>query len=233
MIIEDMKKEGVDTARVQRVPGRSGQINGIVDRTGERALYAYPGVNRDLVLVEEDMAYLQGARFLHMSSFVGQGTFEAQKGLVRELSGVKLSLAPGALYASRGIEELGPLIEGAEVVFLNRDEMEALTGQGYKKGAVSLQQMGARHVVVTLGGEGCLIITDDGELKVKAFKTRVVDTTGAGDAFAAGFLFEMIKGGDIERAGRLGNLVASLCIAAPGARKGLPDETKRNHFAKF
>ncbi|MEM4503881.1 MAG: PfkB family carbohydrate kinase, partial [Archaeoglobaceae archaeon] len=51
---------------------------------------------------------------------------------------------------------------------------------------------------------------------------RVVDTTGAGDAFNAGFLYGYLKGKDLETCGKLGNYVASLCIQHVGARNGLP-----------
>jgi ribokinase len=57
---------------------------------------------------------------------------------------------------------------------------------------------------------------------IQPFKTKVVDTTGAGDAFCAGFLFGLLKKKDLYECGRLGNLIASKCIEKVGARAGLP-----------
>jgi ribokinase len=57
---------------------------------------------------------------------------------------------------------------------------------------------------------------------VEAFKVKTVDTTGAGDAFCAGFLYGLIFGKNLYECGRLGNFVASRCIMKMGARPGLP-----------
>jgi ribokinase len=66
---------------------------------------------------------------------------------------------------------------------------------------------------------------------VKAFKVKVVDTTGAGDAFCAGFLYGLFSGQSLDACGRIGNFVACRCIEEMGARAGLPtlrDLLKRN-----
>ncbi|RLI11220.1 sugar kinase, partial [Candidatus Bathyarchaeota archaeon] len=57
---------------------------------------------------------------------------------------------------------------------------------------------------------------------IEAFKVNVVDTTGAGDAFCAGFLYGLIKSKNLYDCGRIGNFVASKCIMKMGARTGLP-----------
>jgi ribokinase len=62
----------------------------------------------------------------------------------------------------------------------------------------------------------------DEEKTVKGYPARAVDTTGAGDAFAAGFLYGLLKGHTLTQCGKLGNKLASLCIAEVGARAGLP-----------
>jgi ribokinase len=74
----------------------------------------------------------------------------------------------------------------------------------------------------------------DGEQSqhVEAFKVDVVDTTGAGDAFCAGFLYGLIRDKSLEQCGRIGNFVASRCIERMGARPGLPTlkDLIRNHL---
>jgi len=83
---------------------------------------------------------------------------------------------------------------------------------------------------VTLGGEGCYIASKEASLSVPAFPTNVVDTTGAGDAFAAGFLAAKLRGKSLEECGRIGNFVASCCIREFGCRKGLPRREELERF---
>ena len=123
------------------------------------------------------------------------------------------------------LEDLVELIERSEVIFLSiRESKSLLKGEDYEKGAELLLNAGARIVCVTLGGKGCYVAdSSTGESHLIApYPTDVVDTTGAGDAFAAGFLFGLLRDKSLYESGKTGNLVASFCIREYGGRKGLP-----------
>jgi sugar/nucleoside kinase (ribokinase family) len=75
---------------------------------------------------------------------------------------------------------------------------------------------------VKLGEDGCYVTDGREGDYVTAYRTNIVDTTGAGDAFCAGFLHGLISGKGIRDSGRLGNLVASMKLSKAGARVGLP-----------
>jgi ribokinase len=217
----ELEKEGVDTQRIEIAPGRTGIATVLVDRRGERTMYVYPGANDELCTTPENRSYAKSAKWLHLSSFTGKKQFEMQKSVLSE-SDVKISFAPGMLYAQKGIDALQEIIAQAEIVFLNRDEIEMLTGLGYWDGAERLNEIGAAVVVVTLGGDGCYIRTPAAETAVPGYAAKVVDTTGAGDAFCAGFLCGRLNGRPLDECGRIGNLVAARCVEAVGARTGLP-----------
>ena len=72
--------------------------------------------------------------------------------------------------------------------------------------------------MVKRGEKGCYVASDEGCYEVPAYKVKVVDTTGAGDAFNAGFLYGLLKGKNLEDCARIGNYLASLCIQHVGAR---------------
>ncbi|MEM3627567.1 MAG: carbohydrate kinase family protein [Candidatus Bathyarchaeia archaeon] len=225
MLIEDFQREGVDTDGIIRVKqGRSGIVMGFVDEKGERALYVGPGVNDKIEFSEINVEYASQTRFLHLSSFVGETSFQTQKKLVEALpKNVKISLDPGVLYARKGLARLEPLIKRTFVLMPNLIELELLTRTAdYKEAAHSLMEKGAKIVAVKLGGNGCYVTNGKEEHHIKAFKVKVVDTTGAGDAFCAGFLYGLISGKSLYECGRLGNFVASRCIMKMGARAGLP-----------
>lgn len=221
-ILQDFRNEGVDTKGIVRMNGRTGIIIGFVDRKGERTLYPYPGVNSEIKIDDINLDYIKNTKILHLSSFVDKRQFEIQKKIVRRLpERVKVSFSPG-LYAEERIEELLPIIKQNSVLFLNKNEIENLTNKNYKKGSKKLIDNGAEIVVVTLGKKGCYIQDKKNSYEIPAYKTKVVDTTGAGDAFAAGFLFGILSGKNLQDSGRLGNYVASYCIRKFGARDGLP-----------
>jgi ribokinase len=81
---------------------------------------------------------------------------------------------------------------------------------------------GVEIVAVKLGSKGWYVTDGKKSRYVEAFKVNVVDTTGAGGAFCAGFLYGLVTGKNLEECGRIGNFVASRCIERMGARAGLP-----------
>jgi ribokinase len=228
LLLKELRREGVDTEGITRRKGRTGEIIGLVDNKGERILYAYPGVNDSLEIDASKLEYAKKARFLHLSSFVGEPSYRAQKNILKLKN--KISFSPGMLYAKKGIAELRAVVERSEVVFMNREELRLLTGEEPVQGAERLLEAGAKVVVVTLGGKGCYIASDELKEEVPGYPSDAVDTTGAGDAFAAGFLFGMLEGFELTRCGKLGNKLASLCIAAMGARTGLPRREEIEDF---
>lgn len=229
-ILRDMMKESVNAECIEKFGGHTGVIIVLVDNKGERTMYAYPGVN-DLFEIKDSMfRCAENAKYLHVSSFVGEKSFLSQLDLIHNLKD-KISFAPGMLYAKyRHLSELRDIISKSKVIFLNKEEVFYLTDKQYEMGARDLIMMGAEIVAVTLGRDGCYIRTGDKEIRVEAENIRVVDTTGAGDAFAAGFLYGLVRGYDPEICARLGNFTAARCTEHLGARDGLPVKEAVDEF---
>jgi len=225
ILLECFKAEGVDTSGVVEAPkGRSGSVMGFVDRKGARALYINSGVN-DLVEPREiKYEYVSQTKLLHLSSFVGEKSFRAQKKLLSALpEGVEISFDPGSLYAQKGFAVIEPILRNSHVLMPNAIELEQLTGEeNYRKGADFMIAMGVKIVAVKLGSKGCYVTDGNEKLSVEPFKVKAIDTTGAGDAFDAGFLYGLIQNKSLYECGQLGNFVASRSVIAMGARAGLP-----------
>jgi ribokinase len=236
MLVDDFRREGIDTnGIIHSKHGRSGTAMGFVDKRGERALYVDPGVNDTIELNEIDMKYVFQTRFLHLTSFIGEKSLQTQKRLVEALpKNVRLSLDPGELYAEKGMQMLEPLINRTAVFMPSQGELQLLAGKDdYREGAEVLLRKGVGVVAIKLGSEGCYVTDGRESHLIEAFKVKVVDTTGAGDAFCAGFLYGLISGKSLFECGRIGNFVASRCIMKMGARLGLPtlEDLVKNELA--
>jgi ribokinase len=113
----------------------------------------------------------------------------------------------------------------------NRIELKLITKeQDPPRGAAFLLGKGVEIVAVKLGEEGCYVTNGYEEHQIEAFKGDVVDTTGAGDAFNAGFIYGLLKNKNLLECGRIGNFVASKCIMKMGARTGLPYQKELQLF---
>ena len=223
--LDCFKAEAVNTEGIiEAKRGKSGSVIGFVDKTGARALYINPGVNDTIEPREINYEYLAETNFLHYSSFVGEKSLRAQKKLLAALpSNAKVSFDPGSVYAQKGFAAIEPIIRSSYVLMPNSIELELLTGEAdYCKGADLMIGLGVRIIAVKLGSKGCYITDGRERLSVEAYKVNAIDTTGAGDAFNAGFLYGLIKNKNLEKCGQLGNFVASRCVMKIGARAGLP-----------
>jgi ribokinase len=225
--IDCFKAEGVNTDGIIRAAkGKSGVCLGFVDKKGARALYINSGVNDTIEFRELQAPYVTGTQFLHLSSFVGEKSFRAQKKILSFLPDtVKISFDPGSLYAQKGFSAIEPIIQNSYAMMPNELELQLLTGEReVPKGALALLDAGVKIVAVKLGAKGCYVNNGQEKHTIQPFKVPVVDTTGAGDAFNSGFLYGLIQDKTLAECGRIGNFVAAQSVTKMGARAGLPYE---------
>ncbi|MBI4294900.1 MAG: carbohydrate kinase family protein [Chloroflexi bacterium] len=235
MLVRSLAEAGVDTSHIRVKAGTTtGTALCLSDRRQRRSIYVSPGANSLLSPADLDWSYLEKASLVHTSSFADDAQLALQIDMAQRLpAATGISFAPGAIYARKGLAALAPLLRRTRVLFLNHKELEMLTGDDLAGGTRALLGSGCRLVVVTLGSQrqqdlprDAVCYIDDGEqgLVVTAprKKMAVVDTTGAGDAFASGFLYGIATGKGLYQCGLLGHLMAGFCITQVGARAGLP-----------
>jgi len=235
LLIQDFQKVGVDVSQIRVKPkSKSGSVLCLSDQLGRRSLYVVPGTNSLLTMDDLDLGYINQTKMLHLSSFADDRQFQVLLKLIDRLdSSVKVSFAPGALFAIKGLKTLTPVLDRAYVLFVNQDELQQLTGEDIIAGAETCLKQGCHIIAVTLGkGTSLRKVTAVGYIRDAEHEYIVepnrrdslseADTTGAGDAFATGFLYGLLKGKTLEACGRLGDITAQFCIAKIGARQGLP-----------
>ena len=238
-LLRDFEGVGVDTGRIKIKPkATTGSVICLSDGKGKRSLYVLPGANNLLNIKDIEPGYINGAKILHLSSFAGDKQFRMSLELVEKLDdSVRLSFAPGALYAVKGLQALAPVLRRTHLLFINREEIRQLTGEDFIQGAEKCLKEGCRGVAVTLG-KGAKVKNTTASSYIRDTKNEYIikpqdtgartDTTGAGDAFAAGFLYGMVNNKDLEESGRLGDITARFSITKTGAREGLPSFKELN-----
>lgn len=233
ILLDDFKKVGVDTSRIKiKSKTRTGSVVCLSDGRGKRSMYVLPGANNSLTIKDIDLIYINEAEMLHLSSFADERQFKLSLGLVAKLDdSVKLSFAPGALYAVKDLQALVPILCRTYIMFLNQDEIKQLTGEDIINGAAKCLEAGCQGLAVTLG-KGARIKNTTASGYIRDAESEYIiepqddgagtDTIGAGDAFAAGFLYGVLNHKDLEECGRLGDITARFSITKIGAREGLP-----------
>lgn len=230
LLLDDFKHEGVNIEGITIAQGgHSGNVTAYVDKTGERALYVHPSVNDTLSFDDIKVEYARRTRFLHLAS-MDDKPFRVQEKLIKMLPNVRISMDPGQIYARKGLSVLSPILKRCFIFMPSENELKMLTGKNFREGAKMLLGYGPEIVAVKLGRKGCYIADGKEKFLIEPFDAEVVDKTGAGDAFCAGFLYGQVRGKDVYTCGRLGNFVASKCITKVGARAGLPRASELIEF---
>jgi ribokinase len=237
ILLKSFENEGVDINGILKSKqGPSGHSVIFEDRLGEREIYVYPGSNDELEFEEIIIDYVKNTQALHLTSFIGERPFNAQKRLIELFSDLIITFDPGDIYASKGLEKLMPILGKAEIIFTNtfklEKEKEIITKNNYKVASKELINKGVKKVAVKLGSRGCFVTDSKESYHIEPYRVKVEGTTGAGDAFNAGFIYGHLKGRDLFQCGQLGNFVASCCITKSGAREGLPDRELVEKFER-
>ena len=219
VLLRDFEKRNVDTSGIIKADGRSGVAMIFVDKEGNRAILVDPGVNDTIRIDEVNLDIVNRSKLIHMTSFIcknGIDSLNSQKEIAKEADA--LSFDPGMPYVERGLDDIKPILKRTTIFLPNKREIEMLMGVEFLEASKIAIDMGVEVVVVKLGERGCYVTNGRNEYFVKPFLSNVVDTTGAGDAFNAGFLYGWIRGKSLEECARFGNYVASKIIERVGAR---------------
>lgn len=220
---------GIDTQYVHHEDGLDTGVNVVlVDEDGARRFYNNRnGSLRKLLPSDFSAEQLEGIHILTLASI-----FVFPLISIEELTQIAHTAhARGILVCAdfvlpkngETVRELAPLLRELDYVFANETEAEAITGEhDPDRMCDSLLSAGSRHVIIKLGSDGCLIAADGFRARIPACPdTHCVDTTGAGDNFAAGFQHALLKGKSFADCAYFANACASVSVEHVGASTGV------------
>ncbi len=224
--------ENADKSHLQR-GGNSGVCLCILDQDGERANTVFPGCNDTISLDDSDVDYVRNCKSLHLTSFCNEKILNLQEWLLeRDLGDIIVTFDPGEIYSRLGLDKLRKILERTRVLFATSDELGIMTGKEPGKAAEDVIRCGTEIVVHKRAEQGSEIISENGRIAIPVARAeQVVDKTGAGDVYAAGFIAGLLLELPLEVCGKLASEAAALSISAYGREK-YPDRHFLQHFLK-
>ena len=233
-IVDTMGRYGVDTAGLVRKAGVQTSATMLPIRpNGERPALHVLGANAELTEDDVDLDAIRGARLLHcggtylMPKLDGEPTARILR-FAKE-HGVTTTLDLIAIDRPDLLEVIAPALPYVDYFMPGLDEARLICGLTDRREVIRFfLDRGVDRTVFKMGAEGSSIARRgaDGridETRIPAFAATVVDSTGCGDAYCAGFVVGLLKGWDPERAGRLGTAAAGLVITGLGSDAGIVD----------
>ncbi len=250
------ESDGVDVRWLSEIKGgRTAQTIIAVDRAGERVIYSLGG---EAILQEPHEftgAIMENAKILYIGEVLPDVALEAIR--VARAHGAIVIYGPGGGISWMDKATLNRLIKSCDYVVLSRGELSSVTScRSHTEGASCLLEWGVGNVVVTLGSEGSEchsrgnIVTTPGpegsechsrgrdSCRHRVFRASafcvpdVIDTTGAGDSFASGFITGLLEGMDMAECLVRGNACAALAIRKVGAREAMPTGEELKEFLR-
>jgi ribokinase len=233
LIARSLEAEGV-ALHLHRTPVRdTGVILALIDRAGQRSMVTNQGADFQLLPADLPVDALRAARHVHITAW-SVFTDPPRAAVVRAAqiakeAGATVSFDPASFQMIReiGFDRFRRATKGLPVDILlpNRDEGEALTGEKAPEAiARELRDVYPGAVVaLKLDRDGCFVAADGHTAHYPTGETKVVDTTGAGDAFNGAFLARYLADGDLAAAAAFANQVGGWVVSRFGARPAADD----------
>lgn len=221
LTIDDLAANGVDVDAVAvRRGGTTYYCAVLLGPGGEKALIVAP--TDCIVPAPADVSEtaIRRARHLHVT---GSGIETAAAAVaLAKTHGLTVSLDVEESAGARW-DDVVELVRSVDLLFVGAEPAFALTGTGELGAAAdALLRLGPRLVCLTLGSAGSLVATPETALRMNAYNVTVVDSTGAGDAFAAGIVHGCLDAWPLERTARFATAVAALNVLQRGGHQGAP-----------
>ncbi|MDX3657735.1 ribokinase [Streptomyces sp. ID05-26A] len=212
LLRESLESSGVGTALVKTSERPTGIAYITVTPDGENSIVVSPGANADVALSDVDALSFDGVRVLTCSLEVPLETVVHAIGVASK-AGVRtvLNLSPVAELPAETLRQLSVLI-------VNEHEAAQLAADWN-----GLLDLGPASAIITLGSRGAAVVERSGVVEVPSIQVdEVVDTTGAGDAFAGALSARLAEGDDLVQAARYAAKVAALSVTKAGAQPSYP-----------
>ena len=227
LVLDWLRRDGIETGAIQRTAAAGTSTTLIlIDSTGERTYIHCFGADGHIDAGALDMATIRAARVLHLAGVLLMPGFDGdpQARVLAEAQAAGVTTCVDTAWDDTGrwIQAVGPLLPHTDLFLPSLPEAQKLTGLDRpEEVAQALLDAGAKLVGLKMGPEGSYVRTAEVELRLPAYPVEVIDGSGAGDAFVAGFLYGHLQGWDLEKTTRFANALGGIATTAPGTTAGI------------
>jgi sugar/nucleoside kinase (ribokinase family) len=209
----------------------------LVSSDGERTFLHYSGTNAKLTIEDIDFNLIKETKILHVAAIYLLPALDGMPiaQILREAKDIGIITSLDTAWDAKGqwLEKIEPSLPFVDFFLPNIEEASMISGKDSPEEIVKFfLSYGVKVVGLKMGDKGCYIQSKDKRLYVPAFKVKAVDTTGAGDAFVAGFLTGILKGWDLEFIGLFANAVGACSVMETGASQGVKSLEETLEFIK-
>lgn len=237
LLVKRCEDEGVDHSRLQRDPQTDTRINVVViGKEGQRHFVKTTGAGSASLEPEDiDYGFIAGAKAISLASLFCSRLRNPETVLkiLKEARAHSVATFADMVPMTGGetIRDIGEALSYLDYFLPNREEASLLTGlSDPDEMANQLLSYGPGNVIIKLGQEGCLVKNRKERYRIPAFSVDAVDTTGAGDNFAAGFITAVLDGMELEECGIFASAAAAVSTEAVGATEAVTDKNQVMEF---
>ena len=224
---EEFEKAGIKTYLLKSEKN-TGRVMGLVSPDSERTMATYLGAAAELKPDDFKSELFDGFQYFYMEGYLVQDHELIKRGVeLAKSKGLKVAIDLASFnIVEANLDFLKDIIKNyVDIVFANEEEAKAFTG---KEPELALHEISktCELVIVKIGKEGSLIKQGNTRLKVNSIEAKALDTTGAGDSYAAGFFFGLCNNYNLETCGKIAAFISGKVVEVMGAN--LPDNRWEN-----
>jgi sugar/nucleoside kinase (ribokinase family) len=231
-----LRNTGVSTKHVSRKATEKTGVTIALSNTRDRALITFPGAIASFSAKDCDPSVMKRHHHLHLTSYYLQRKLQPSfPALFRQAKaeGLTTSFDPNTDPSQKWSRSIASVLKYVDVLFVNEREAAVLTRRQNKREALKALGQMVPCAVVKRGPRGAIAI-QNGEVVVGAgFKVKPVDTTGAGDSFAAGFVSAYTRSAPLAECLRIANACGALSTCKLGGTPGQPTQPELQQFLKM
>ena len=227
IVLQTLQENRVDTIGIQRDNSTNTSFTFVaIASDGERSFCHYIGANGELCETDVNWDILNTPKILHIAGALVMPKFDGQPMAnvlkkARDL-GVKTSLDTAWDATGKWLETLEPCLPYVDIFLPSLTEAQQLTGKSdMREISEFFHDYGINTIAIKMGECGSYVSTPDETLHLPAYPVEIVDATGAGDAYVAGFLAGIVKGWCLKTTAELASAAGAACVTAIGTTAGI------------